>query len=159
MLEPKGIKNKNISDQPESENEFDTLSEEVQTFWTPVKIKTLIGVIIAMSIVLALGFGFFIFKLVTSVLIQPSATKSNVTGDVSKVISKDESHKETKLKELSIHTEINLNGFKIQHIAATEKELILHVSKKAEGDKRELSEIWIFNKNTKKISGKIRVTK
>lgn len=155
MLEPKGIKNKNISDQPDVENALDPHSEEVRTFWTPVKIKALIGLIIAMSIVLALGFGFFIFKLVTSVLTQPSEQKAEVT----KVIPQDESYRKTNSKDLSIHSEINLNGFKIQHMAATEKELILHVSKKVEGDKRELAEIWIFNKDTKKISGKIKVTK
>lgn len=153
MLEPKGIKNKNISEQPDADNALDPQSEEVRTFWTPVKIKALIGLIIAMSIVLALGFGFFIFKLVTSVLTQPSEKK----GEVTKAIRQDESYRKTYSKDLSIHSEINLNGFKIQHIAATEKELILHVSKKAEGDKRELAEIWIFNKDIKKISGKIRL--
>ena len=76
---------------------------------------------------------------------------------MTKAIRQDESYRKTNSKDLSIHSEINLNGFKIQHIAATEKELILHVSKKAEGDKRELAEIWIFNKDTKKISGKIRL--
>jgi hypothetical protein len=155
MLEPKGIKNKNISDQPDIENALEPQSEEVRAFWTPVKIKALIGLIIAMSIVLALGFGFFIFKLVTSVLTQPSEQKGQVTN----VIPQDESYRKTNSKDLSIYSEINLNGFKIEHIAATEKELILHVSKKAEGDKRELAEIWIFNKDTKKISGKIKVTK
>lgn len=155
MLEPKGIKNKNISDQPDVENALDPQAEEVRTFWTPVKIKALIGLIIAMSIVLALGFGFFIFKLVTSVLTQPSEQK----GEMTKVIPQDESYRKTNSKDLSIHSEINLNGFKIQHIAATEKELILHVSKEAEGENKDHSEIWIFNKDTKKISGKIKVTK
>ena len=151
MLEPKGIKNKNLKE--EFEIELESSPEPVSTFWTPPKIKALIGLIIAMSIVLAIGFGFFVFKLVTSILKPQSGTES----DAAKLISQDEGHKERISKDLSIQTAIKLNGFKIQQITANDKEIILLVSKRKTATDKSRLEIWVYNKNARTMTSKIKV--
>ena len=153
MLEPKGIKNKNLNGEFETETELESSPEPVSTFWTPPKIKALISLIIAMSFVLAIGFGFFVFKLVTSLLKPQSGT----VGDAAKLISQDEGHKERISKDLSIQSAIKLNGFKIQQITANDKELILLMSKRDKEKNKDQSQIWILNKKTKTITSKVKL--
>jgi|GEM_PF-4975762 len=139
MLEPKG--NQNLNKQAEN-HEASDVSEP--TFWSPMRIKALIGLIIFMSVVLAIGFGFFIYKLVNTLI-------SN--SETNEVVSEEVINGKTQSKQMSVQRGIKLDGFKIQHLAASEKEIILYVKK---GD---ISEIWIVNKKTKTITAKITVQK
>lgn len=136
MLEPK-----NLKEQAENQNELE-VSEN--SFWTPMKIKALIGLIIFMSVALAVGFGFFIYKLVNTVL---SKTETR------EITAKEQLIEKTQSTHKAIQSGIKLDGFKIQHLAATEMEIILHVKKEA------LSEIWVIEKKTKRITSKIILQK
>ncbi len=144
MLEPKG--NQNLNKQAES---HEALNESAATFWSPTRIKALIGLIIFMSVVLAIGFGFFIYKLVNTLLSKPETKEV-----VSEVVLKGK----IQSKQMPVQSGIKLDGFKIQHLAASEKEIILYV-KKEDLKKGDISEIWIVNKKTKAITTKIRVQK
>lgn len=136
MLEPN-----NKKEQAENQNELE-VSEN--SFWTPMKIKALIGLIIFMSVALAVGFGFFIYKLVNTVL---SKTETR------EITAKEQLIEKTQSTHKAIQSGIKLDGFKIQHLAATETEIILHVKKEA------LSEIWVIEKKTKRITSKIILQK
>lgn len=136
MLEPN-----NKKERAENQNELE-VSEN--SFWTPMKIKALIGLIIFMSVALAVGFGFFIYKLVNTVL---SKTETR------EITAKEQLIEKTQSTHKAIQSGIKLDGFKIQHLAATEMELILHVKKEA------LSEIWVIEKKTKRITSKIILQK
>ncbi|MBO6548143.1 MAG: hypothetical protein JJ964_00820 [Rhizobiales bacterium] len=136
MLEPN-----NKKEQAENQNELE-VSEN--SFWTPMKIKALIGLIIFMSVALAVGFGFFIYKLVNTVL---SKTETR------EITAKEQLIEKTQSTHKAIQSGIKLDGFKIQHLAATEMEIILHVKKEA------LSEIWVIEKKTKRITSKIILQK
>lgn len=136
MLEPN-----NKKEQAENQNELE-VSEN--SFWTPMKIKALIGLIIFMSVALAIGFGFFIYKLVNTVLSK---------SDTREITAKERLIEKTQSTHKAIQSGIKLDGFKIQHLAATETEIILHVKKEA------LSEIWVIEKKTKRVTSKIILQK
>lgn len=136
MLEPN-----NKEEQAENQNELE-VSEN--SFWTPMKIKALIGLIIFMSVALAIGFGFFIYKLVNTVLSK---------SDTREITAKERLIEKTQSTHKAIQSGIKLDGFKIQHLAATETEIILHVKKEA------LSEIWVIEKKTKQVTSKIILQK
>ncbi len=144
MLEPKADKNK--KEQAENQNAIET-SEN--SFWSPMRIKALIGLIIFMSVVLAIGFGFFIYKLVNTLLSKP---------ETNEVVSEKVFKGKIQSKQMPVQSGIKLDGFKIQHLAASEKEIILYV-KKEDVKKGVISEIWIVNKKTKAITAKISVQK
>ena len=136
MLEPN-----NKKEQAENQNELE-VSEN--SFWTPMKIKALIGLIIFMSAALAVGFGFFIYKLVNTVLSK---------SDTREITAKERLIEKTQSTHKAIQSGIKLDGFKIQHLAVTETEIILHVKKEA------LSEIWVIEKKTKRVTSKIILQK
>ena len=136
MLEPN-----NKKEQAENQNELE-VSEN--SFWTPMKIKALIGLIIFMSVALAIGFGFFIYKLVNTVLSK---------SETREITAKERLIEKTQSTHKAIQSGIKLDGFKIQHLAATETEIILHVKKEA------LSEIWVIEKKTKQVTSKIILQK
>ena len=136
MLEPN-----NKEEQAENQNELE-VSEN--SFWTPMKIKALIGLIIFMSVALAIGFGFFIYKLVNTVLSK---------SETREITAKERLIEKTQSTHKAIQSGIKLDGFKIQHLAATETEIILHVKKEA------LSEIWVIEKKTKQVTSKIILQK
>lgn len=136
MLEPN-----NKKERAENQNELE-VSEN--SFWTPMKIKALIGLIIFMSVALAVGFGFFIYKLVNTVLSK---------SETREITAKERLIEKTQSTHKAIQSGIKLDGFKIQHLAATETEIILHVKKEA------LSEIWVIEKKTKQVTSKIILQK
>ena len=136
MLEPN-----NKKERAENQNELE-VSEN--SFWTPMKIKALIGLIIFMSVALAIGFGFFIYKLVNTVLSK---------SETREITAKERLIEKTQSTHKAIQSGIKLDGFKIQHLAATETEIILHVKKEA------LSEIWVIEKKTKRVTSKIILQK
>lgn len=136
MLEPN-----NKKEQAENQSELE-VSEN--SFWTPMKIKALIGLIIFMSVALAIGFGFFIYKLVNTVLSK---------SDTREITAKERLIEKTQSTHKAIQSGIKLDGFKIQHLAATEREIILHVKKEA------LSEIWVIEKKNKQVTSKIILQK
>ena len=136
MLEPNNKKK-----QAENQNELE-VSEN--SFWTPMKIKALIGLIIFMSVALAIGFGFFIYKLVNTVLSK---------SETREITAKERLIEKTQSTHKAIQSGIKLDGFKIQHLAATETEINLHVKKEA------LSEIWVIEKKTKQVTSKIILQK
>ena len=136
MLEPN-----NKKERAENQNELE-VSEN--SFWTPMKIKALIGLIIFMSVALAIGFGFFIYKLVNTVLSK---------SETREITAKERLIEKTQSTHKAIQSGIKLDGFKIQHLAATETEIILHVKKEA------LSEIWVIEKKTKQVTSKIILQK
>ncbi len=136
MLEPKNMK--------EQAENLEELEEDENGFWTPNKIKALIGLIIFMSVALAIGFGFFIYKLINTVLSK---------SETREITAKERLIDQTHTTQKAIQSGIKLDGFKIQHLAATEREIILHVEKES------FAEIWVIEKKTKAIISKIQLKK
>lgn len=147
MLEPKGNQTTK-SQKTIIEDDVDENSSQIpeNSFWTPLRVKALIGLIMLMSVILAVGFGFFIYKLAKTMLSndEPEQAISYSSGP-------ELSKSKQKLIPQSLRglKGIKLDGYKIQHLAANEKEIILHVKK---ADK---SQLWIWNKRAEKLTSKI----
>lgn len=115
---------------------------EMESVWNSGKVRALVGLIIVMSLILAIGFGFFIYK-VTQILLLGGSNKAETQIEAV-------NHPVLNLPPAA---DINLNGFKIQNLTANQQQIILHVRKQGQ------AELWVFDQATKKISKKIRLIK
>ncbi len=115
---------------------------EMESVWNSGKVRALVGLIIVMSLILAVGFGFFIYK-VTQILLLGGSNKAETQIEAVN----------NPILSLPPAADINLNGFKIQHLTANQQQIILHVRKQGQ------AELWLFDQTTNKISKKIRLIK
>ena len=117
---------------PEGEPDQTTAAAE---FWTEGRVRLLVISIVAMAIILVVGFGFIIYT-----VIERSLT------------AKEQQSIEIKtLRAPAPGLEIDLNGYKILSVAGDGSLLTMHVEKEGK------AEIWLVNTTTKKIRKVIKL--
>ena len=105
-------------------------------YWTPARVRMLVIAIIAMAVMLVLGFGLVLYKVITQSLVAEPAVKN-----APKIVS-----------AAKPSFEIALDGHQIRHLAQSGSYLTLHVEKEGR------AELWIINTTTEKLKKTIKLT-
>ncbi len=105
-------------------------------YWTPARVRMLVIAIIAMAVMLVLGFGLVLYKVITQSLVAEPAVKN-----APKIVSAEKPA-----------FEIALDGHQIRHLAQSGSYLTLHVEKNGK------AELWIINTSTERVKKTIKLT-
>lgn len=125
-------------DQTTGTSAFDanTTGEATGTeFWTEGRVRMLVISIVAMAVILVLGFGFIIYTVIERSLTAKQQQSSEIRS----------------LRAPGPNLEIDLNGYEILSVTGDGSQLTLHVAKEGK------AEIWLVNTTTKKIRKAIKL--
>jgi hypothetical protein len=116
------------ADKPSSQQPGD-VPGDVRDFWTPSRVRMLVTTIVAMAVILVLGFGFIIYT-----VIERSLTAKELKAQEIKRISAP-----------APSMEIDMNGYKILNMSSDGAFITLQVEKAGK------LELWLVNATTKKV--------
>lgn len=116
------------ADKPSSQQPGD-VPGDVRDFWTPGRVRMLVTTIVAMAVILVLGFGFIIYT-----VIERSLTAKELKAQEIKRISAP-----------APSMEIDMNGYKILNMSSDGAFITLQVEKAGK------LELWLVNATTKKV--------